>query len=223
MPRPRYLPAVAGLALAAALIAPAAPAVAGPAAPTRPPLPAALEASHVHAAATAAECTTDCLVPLDGSMHGWAWCDVDLVDHSGWQWPVAEYVAYANAVSTSCLAVRYLPGDAECAPGRGCIHVYSGDYGDQWGGEVRVEQPWSSGLGHAGSAMAGVTTIRLNDRVPPGVYAAKTTCHELGHALGFWWHRGTVYNAYSCMTTSWEGLTTAWHRNDVQWLNWWYR
>ena len=99
---------------------------------------------------------------------------VDVVDHTGYRWPVHA----ASAAWSTGAGVRYAYVRS-CQRSRPCVVVYEGHYGrNGWFG---VTEAWTSSRGR----LASPSLIKLNDSYPQSARVRRSVvCQELGHALG---------------------------------------
>ncbi len=121
---------------------------------------------------------------------------VDVVDRTGWDWPVR---AASRDWTTAHVRYRYV---RSCGAGVPCVVVREGSYGPtDWSGSTDA-------FGGQMQTFAGTVQIRLNDtyRMSATEHRA-VACHELGHALGLD-HEG---RASSCL----ESVPQAVHSDGV--------
>ena len=98
---------------------------------------------------------------------------VDVVDRTGWSWPVR---GAGRDWTTPHVRYSYVPS---CRAGMPCVVVREGAYGPtDWSG-LTTATPGQM------QTFAGPVRIQLNDTYPMGAAEHRAvTCHELGHALG---------------------------------------
>jgi hypothetical protein len=123
--------------------------------------------------------------------NGYGHPQIYFVDHTSSAWPVSAAVPVWNEARGVDSWYRW----ANCPYVRGthCVGVYNNNYGDTgWAGLTTIE--WDSGR----NILDGRVTVYLNDYYPmSGASRRKTTCQQLGHALGM----GNNSSANSCLVT----------------------
>ncbi len=134
--------------------------------------------------------TTAACPQIHWTRNGYSHPQVYFVDHSGDAWPVTAAVPVWNRAQGVDSWYRW----ANCPGKRGthCVHVWSDDYGDiGWVGLTNIV--WNSNR----DLVDGDVYVLLNDYYSylGANRRRKSTCHELGHALGM----GHNSSANSCL------------------------
>jgi len=172
--------------------------------------------------------------PLDGRIHGWQYGNISVEDHTSSNFLVYAQVNYTRNITGGQVPIYYINNSIRsCAyyasqGSPNCIKTYNGNYGATgWLGRTLTED-----FRALTGEMVPITIVQFNSYYLEGNGPAATAharnvtlCHEIGHAVGLWYHRPDTDYVNSCMVGNGNLANytyTGFNSLDIQYLQNWY-